>query len=117
MSRSENLSTEASARALGLNGEIPLSATAMAKSLRVAFYPNGSNTLKLSGFLDSLKQALISSGVEIMSYEQALAAGKDGCVGEGIILFAPGEGETGNLAIDHVSVSYTHLTLPTIYSV
>jgi hypothetical protein len=103
MSRSENLSTEASARALGLNGEIPLSATAMAKSLRVAFYPNGSNTLKLSGFLDSLKQALISFVVEIMSYEQALAAGKDGCVGEGIILFAPGEGETGNLAIDHVS--------------
>jgi hypothetical protein len=38
-----------------------------------------------------------------MSYEEALLEGEDGRIGEGIVLIAPGEGESGDLAIDHVA--------------
>jgi hypothetical protein len=75
----------------------------MAKSLRVAFFPGPSKSQKLDEFLERFRLALLDAGVQVLSYEEALAEGQDDRIGEGIVLIAPGEGEAGNLAIDHVS--------------
>ena len=97
------LSVAALRRILGYRAEIPLSAQALAKSLRVAFYPTLSQRRKLAPFLDRLTAGFVAMGVEVMSYEQALAEGANGRIGCGITLIAPGEGEPGDLAIDHVA--------------
>jgi hypothetical protein len=88
---------------LGFTKSVPLSTAAMAKSLRVTFYPTGIYSSTLNKFLERLTSVLVAAGVEVISYEQALAQGRDGRVGEGIALFAPGNSEPGNMAIDHVS--------------
>ena len=75
----------------------------MARSLRVAFFPSTSLSDKLSQFLSQLKEALICAGAEVLSYDQALAEGANDRIGEGIVLIAAGEGESGNMAIDHIS--------------
>jgi hypothetical protein len=102
MNTSQVLSVSALSRILGLSRATPLTPVAMAKSLRVAFFP-ADVSCKLSEFLDNLRKVLLRCGVEVLTYEQALAEGDSGRVGEGIVLFAPGEGKEGNLAIDHVS--------------
>jgi hypothetical protein len=71
--------------------------------LRVSFYPPFHYSRKLEDFLGKLKFALEASGVTILSYEEALARGNGGKVEEGVVLFAAGEGQAGNLAIDHVA--------------
>ena len=98
-----NLSAEAICRVLGAKHPVPLTPEAMAKSLRVAFYPENVCSKKLEFFLEKLQSCLINSGVNVISYEDALAEGDDGRIGKGIVLIAAGEGETGNLAIDHVA--------------
>jgi hypothetical protein len=75
----------------------------MAKSLRVTFFPGEYKSEKLENFVQRFRLALLDAGVEVLSYEQALAEGHDDRIGEGIVLIAPGEGQPGNLAIDHVS--------------
>lgn len=97
------LSVAALSRILGLNYDAPLTPQAMAKSLRVAFYPVDLKSHKLDEFLDKLRKALISAGVEVLTYEQARVEGINDRIGEGIVLFAPGESQEGNMAIDHVS--------------
>lgn len=103
MNTSPVLSVTALSRILGLSSDAPLTPTAMANSLRVAFYPMASKSHRLGEFLDKLKKALIVAGVEVLTYEQALVEGSNDHVAEGIVLFAPGEGQEGNMAIDHVS--------------
>jgi hypothetical protein len=98
-----NLSAEAICRILGAKHPVPLTPEAMAKSLRVAFYPGTICSNKLEFFLEKLQSCLISSGVKVISYEDALAEGDDGRIGKGIVLIAAGEGQPGNLAIDHVA--------------
>jgi hypothetical protein len=100
---SPNLTVEAMCRILGAKYPLPLTPVAMAQSLRVAFYPAAFVSNKLNDFLAKLRSALINSGVNVISYEDALAEGDNGRIGKGIVLIAPGEGETGNLAIDHVA--------------
>jgi hypothetical protein len=102
MNESSPLSTAAMCRILGTS-IVPLSSPDMAKSLRVAFYPVVSNSDNLDNFLEKLRLCLIASGVSIITYQQALEEGRDGRIGKGIVLIATGEGETGNLAIDHVA--------------
>ena len=103
MNMSPVLSVAALSSILGLSCDTPLTPKAMAQSLRVAFYPCEFKSHKLGEFLDKLKKALIGAGVEVLTYEQALAEGSSDRVGEGIVLFAPGESQEGNMAIDHVS--------------
>lgn len=98
-----NLSVAAMCRILGIKPPIPLSPAEMARSLRVAFYPNVFRSVILTRFLEILRLCLINAGVEVLTYEEALAEGTNGKIGQGIVLFAPGEGEAGNLAIDHVA--------------
>lgn len=96
------LSTEAMCRILGTS-PAPLNAADMAKSLCVAFYPPVCSNHNLVNFLEKLRLSLIASGVSIITYKQALEEGSNGRIGKGIVLIAAGEGETGNLAIDHVA--------------
>ncbi len=103
LNESAILSVAAMCRILGYKPHLPLTPMEMAKSLRVAFYPANSSSQKLAEFLNQLRVALVGSGVEVISYEKALSEGSGGRVGKGIVLFAPGEGEEGNLAIDHVA--------------
>ena len=103
LSESPNLSTGAMCRILGIQPPVPLTSEDMAKSLCVAFYPEVSCTPKLADFLRKLRFALKESGVKVISYEEALAQGCNGRIGKGIALIAAGEGEPGNLAIDHVA--------------
>lgn len=102
MNESPILSTAAMGRILGTS-PVPLTSVDMAKSLRVAFYAAVSSNAKLDSFLEKLRVCLIESEVNIITYQQALDEGSDGRIGKGIVLIAPGEGETGNLAIDHVA--------------
>ncbi len=105
-----NLSCQAVSKILGVKFPVPLTPRKMAESLRVAFYPNISTSEKLKQFLKRLEASLVSSGASVISYERALAEGVDGRIGKGIVLIAPGEGEVGNLAIDHVA-SLAHNTV------
>jgi hypothetical protein len=98
-----HLSTRAICRIVGSEFPVALNSTDMAKSLRIAFYPPFRYSRRLEDFLGKLKLALEASGVKIVSYEEALARGCGGKIEEGVVLFAPGEGEAGNLAIDHVA--------------
>ena len=88
---------------VGITPHLPLTSGEMAKSLRVAFYPGTYGSQKLQIFLHKLRFALKIAGVNIISYEEALAQGSNGRVGKGIALIAVGEGQPGNLAIDHVA--------------
>lgn len=97
------LSTGAIYRILGVKSPVPLTPEEMAKSLRVAFYPEARHTQKLDDFLRKLRNGLKDSGVQMVSYEEALAQGSNGRIGKGIVLIAVGEGQPGNLAIDHVA--------------
>ncbi len=97
------LSTAAICRILGTKFPVPLSLRDMAKSLRVAFYPSVLGSDKLQDFLQKFRLALINSGVAVLSYSEALAEGHDDKIGEQIVLIAPGEGMSGDLAIDHVA--------------
>lgn len=103
VSSSPILSVAAIRRILGIKAVAPLTPTEMAESLRVAFYPVDSCSVRLSEFLNRLRLALLKSGAKLIEYEDALRDGKDGRIGKGTVLFATGEGEPGNLAIDHVA--------------
>ena len=107
------LSLEAIRHILGCNSAVPLSISEMARALRVAFYPSNFCNEKLQNFLSALQSIFERAGVEVLSYEDALREGEQGKVGKGITLIAPGEGDTGNLAIDHV----TSLTENTVIGV
>src|SRR5688572_27896672 len=96
------LSRNALKRMIGITRDVPMSPADMAISLRVAFYPSTRPSEKLTIFLNRLREALSRAGTEVMDYENALTEGADGRIGRGIVLIASGEGEPGNLAIDHV---------------
>jgi len=96
------LSTQAITHIIGCKPPIPLTAYEMSRSLKVAFYPAINANPILERFLSSLRAILIRIGVNVITYEEALRQGDRRYVGKGIVLIAPGEGEPGNLAIDHV---------------
>jgi hypothetical protein len=98
-----SLSIAAARRILGITQLVPLTLEDMAKSLQVAFYPTLSLIRRLECFLAKLRVGLIEAGIVVIDYEQALAEGDHGKIRKGIVLITPGEGESGNLAIDHVS--------------
>lgn len=87
---------------LGFRNPVPLTAPEMAKSLKVAVFPVIRSNTQLETFVGRLCQALTHCGVKVISYKQALAEGVNGRIGKDTVLIAPGEGEAGNLAIDHV---------------
>jgi hypothetical protein len=108
------LSTEAITKIIGCKSPVPLTPQEMARSLRVAFYPSLSASEKLEKFLATLRAIFIRVGVNVMSYDDALREGNNRHIGKGIVLIAAGDGEPGNLAIDHVA-SLTENTVVGVY--
>lgn len=87
----------------GFPREVPLSSRALAGSLKVTFYPGTSVTERVAGFSRRLRQTLVGCGVNIIDYEDALEEGNRTTIKENIVVIAPGELQTGNLPVDHVS--------------
>jgi hypothetical protein len=98
------LSTEAIAKIIGCKPTLPLTAREMVSSLTVAFYPTSPDVGEpLIQFLGRLRAIFTSAGARVLTYEEALSLGHHNHVAKGIVLIAAGEGEPGNLAIDHVA--------------
>ena len=88
---------------LGISRPAPLVPEAMAQSLRVTFFPAGSASDRVRRFSERLRETLIECGVTIIEYENAIASDKPGKVEEGIVMIAPGDLQTGDLPVDHVT--------------
>jgi len=97
------MSVDAVAAILGVPGAVPLSAVAMAKSLHVTFSPGRTVSERVASFSAQLHDALVECGVTVLPHEQALANPVTGKLREGIVVIAPGELESGNLPVDHVT--------------
>ena len=82
---------------------VPLSAVAMANSLHVTFSPGHTVSERVAAFSAQLHDALVACGVTVLPHEQALADPVTGKLREGIVVIAPGELESGNLPVDHVT--------------
>jgi hypothetical protein len=108
------LSNEAISRIIGCKSAIPLTPHEMARSLEVAFYPAVNINPTLETFLSTLSAILIQAGVKVISYEEALSDRDRNHIRKGVAVIAPGEGEPGNLAIDHVA-SLTDNTVIGVY--
>jgi len=97
------LSVDAVAAILGVPGAVPLSPVAMAKSLHVTFSPGRTVSERVAAFSAHLHDALVACGVTVLPYGQALANPVTGKLREGIVVIAPGDLESGNLPVDHVT--------------
>jgi hypothetical protein len=104
--RSPYLSPKASHRLLGIEKQVPLTVSTMSANLCVTFYPDTTLDPALETFASDLQEAFAAEKVKIVPYDEALAGTKKGRVREGITLVTLGEGQTGNLASDHISSLY-----------
>ncbi len=101
--RTDVLSVDAVSAILGVPGAVPLSPVAMAKSLHVTFSPGRTVSGRVAAFSAQLHDALVACGVTVLPHEQALADPVTEKLQEGIVVIAPGELESGNLPVDHVT--------------
>ncbi len=103
LKQKESISSDAASRILGLSRRVPLTHETMASGLRATYFPYGKSSGKVAAFAERLREAMEDHGVEIMPFDKALAEGRRGKVGEGIVIIAPGEMENGALPVDFVS--------------
>jgi len=96
------VNNKAACRLLGINPEVPVTHATMASSLRVTFFPWSHPSSRVADFARQLESALTSSGVEIVPWDSAVAGGRRGKIGEGIIIIAPGRLDDGKLPVDFV---------------
>jgi len=96
------ISEEASRALLGICKTVPMTHQQMAESLRVTFFPFGRSSQRVARFADRLRQAMASSGVDVVPFDRAIAAGRRGKIQEGIVIIAPGTLEEGRLPVDYV---------------
>jgi hypothetical protein len=101
--RFEAVSEDAVRFILGIEKAVPLSPRTMAESLRVTFYPVSSASHRVTAFAQRLRTALLSCGVNVVDYAQALAAGANGKLPDGLVIVSAGELQTGDLPVDHVA--------------
>lgn len=95
------LSEEAIKTILGIKEPVYLTTESMIENLTVTFFPFHKTTDKeILTFREKLEAVLKDLGVNILLYEQAL--GKRDKIKKGIAIIATGDGEPGNLAVDHV---------------
>jgi hypothetical protein len=90
-------------RILGMERHLPLTPEEMAASLRVTFFPVPSATERVRAFAARLRDALRDAGVTIVEYQEALTDPVRGKVRERYVVIAPGDMETGDLPVDHVT--------------
>ena len=90
-------------RILGMERHLPLTPEEMAASLRITFFPVPSATERVRAFAARLRDALRDAGVTIVGYQEALTDPVRGKVRERYVVIAPGDMETGDLPVDHVT--------------
>jgi hypothetical protein len=88
---------------LGIPSPVPVKLEAFAQSLTVTFLPGGSVSERVRVFSDRLRETLLSCGVRILPYADALIDPAGDKLREGIVMIAPGELQNGNLPVDHVT--------------
>jgi hypothetical protein len=88
---------------LGMDRHLPLTPEEMAASLRITYFPVASQTERVRAFATRLEQALREAGVTIVQYQDALEDPRKGKVRERYVIIAPGEMESGDLPVDHVT--------------
>ena len=86
-----------------MDRHFPLTPEEMAASLRITFFPVPSATERVRAFAARLQEALREAGVSIVQYKDALEDPKKGKVRERYVIIAPGDMETGDLPVDHVT--------------
>lgn len=97
------LPIDTAGRLLGIRGQVPVTHEAMAKSLRITFFPYAHSTPRIEAFAQRLNTALRDSGVEVLPFERTRTVGKRGKVEEGVVIIAPGTLDDGALPVDFVS--------------
>lgn len=91
---------------LGIPGTVPLSERAMARGLKVTFYPPHKDSGRLIEFAARLDNALRQSGAQVIPFEDAIIRDDKVRVKPGIVIIEQGEGGNDKLAINHVSDLY-----------
>lgn len=87
---------------LGIEKPVPMTHAAMAKSLRVTFFPHGHPSARVAGFARRLEKSMHVNGVDVVPFDKAVAAGRRGKIQEGIVIIAPGTLDEGKLPVDYV---------------
>lgn len=96
------LSEETIKMILGINDPVYLTPRSMIDNITVTFFPFSKTVDRdITFFSRKLKTTLEDLGVNVIPYREAL--GKHNRVRKGIAVIATGEGEPGNLPIDHVT--------------
>jgi hypothetical protein len=88
---------------LGITSPVPVLPEALARSLTVTFLPGGVVSERVRAFSERLRETLVSFGVRILQYADALIDPVEEKLREGIVVIAPGELQTGNLPVDHMT--------------
>ncbi|MCC6398636.1 MAG: hypothetical protein IT282_16600 [Bacteroidetes bacterium] len=97
------LSDQAVQAILGMTTAVPVLPEAMARSLTVTFFPVHKISERVLAFSDRLRNAFTTCDVGIVRYEDALLDAGTEKLREGIVVIAPGDLETGDLPVDHVT--------------
>ena len=101
------ISSGAAGRLLGLDKPVPLDIREMTAELRVTCYPYTSESQELKCFTDKLFCSLKALGVEVLPFDEALECERQKVI-SGTVIFAPGEYESEELAINRVSSLYNN---------
>jgi hypothetical protein len=97
------LSEESVNAILGIAVPVPVVPDALARSLTITFFPVHEASDRVRAFSERLRGALLACGTSLIPYDTALIDPEAGKLREGIVVIAPGELETGNLPVDHVT--------------
>jgi hypothetical protein len=89
-------------RILALKKQVPMTPDTMAAGLRVTFFPVVTASEGLRVFADRLREALVTAGVQVLPYAEAMDPVRRGKLQENLVIIATGDLQTGNLPVNHV---------------
>jgi hypothetical protein len=87
---------------LGMAKPVPLTPQAMARNLRVVFFPVTSASERVMSFVSQLRASFLHHGVTVLEFNDARSDGTSDKLQENLVIIAPGELTSGNLPVDHV---------------
>ena len=102
-SRTPVLSEAAVNAILGITKPVPIVPDALARSLTITFFPVHEASDRVRAFSERLEASLRTCSTTVIPYNDALSDPAAGKLREGIVVIAPGDLETGNLPVDHVT--------------
>jgi hypothetical protein len=103
----ERISPESMHRILGISPVTPMTPSAMASALKVAFCPLHDPNQRLERFADALKETLKACGACVL--DDGEAEGADGRIRPGTVVIAPGSFPDHLLPINRVSTLYNNV--------